>query len=410
MFSNTVATGSNATNAPINPANTRSFGNTTDPAIDKKFPLPDSIMTATVSQFLSRVDSVFLDRNGNFSVVSGKPGSNTLNTLSPEPPAGTLKIVDLFVPPYPNAPISKSAQFKEIINTKVANIRYLYDRFVNRTIERVKSAATSTTYSQPVGYTMADINKLEKRIADLEYYMGLSLLESDLKDRVIPSSNDPQLNRFKFGFFVDDFSDYLRLDTANPRFNAQIELDDLVPPKMSWIAYFDGGSINNGDYIEEILVSQINSSDPADAIEPACLPNTQIANTLALRTDFNASRVGNTVSSFVDNFQVELAGGAAEVTSNSTVGEIAFINSSATLFYYAYDKNIKVEIYQGSTLLASTANAVALSIQIRYLSDPKKHLLGSMTSMLHLALILRYLLTMQTIWVRLNLLTTPTLV
>ena len=265
------------------------------------------------------------------------------------------------MPPYPNVPIAKSAQFKEIINTKVANIRYLYDRFVDRTIERIKSAATSTTYSQPVGYTMADINKLEKRISDLEYYMGLSLLESDLKDRVIPSSNDPQLNRFKFGFFVDDFSDYLRLDTANPRFNAQIELDDLVPPKMSWIAYFDESSLNNGDYIEEILVSQINSSDPADAIEPACLPNTQIANTLALRTNFNIAQVGNTVSSFVDNFQVELAGGAAEVTSNSTVSEIAFVNSAATLFYYAYDKNIKVEVYQGSTLLASTANAVALS-------------------------------------------------
>ena len=354
---NTVATGSNATNAPLNPANTRSFGTTSDPANDKKFPLPDSIMTATVSQFLSRVDSIFLDRNADFSIVSGKPGSNTLNSIPPEPPNGALKIVDLFVPPYPNAPIKKSEQFKEIINTKVANIRYLYDRFVNRTIERVKSADTSTTYTQPVGYTMADINKLEKRISDLEYYMGLSLLESDLKDRVIPSSNDPQLNRFKFGFFVDDFSDYLRLDAANPRFNAQIEQDDLVPPLMSWVAYFDQSTINNGDYIEEILVNQINSSDPADAVEPSCLPNTQIANAIALRTNFNSQQVGNTVSSFVDNFSVQLAGGASEVTP----GEVTFVNSSATLFYYAYDKNVKVEIYQGSTLLASTANAVALS-------------------------------------------------
>jgi hypothetical protein len=357
----TATPAANAGSAPINPTETQSFGNTADPANDKKFPLPDSIMSASISHYLARIDSVFLSKSGNVVVVAGKPGSNTLNTYPGENPTKALKLTDIYVPPYPNTPIAKSAQFKEIINTKVANIRFLYNRFVDRTIERVKSYNTSTQFTQPRGYTMSDINKLEKRVSDLEYYVGLSLLESDLKDRNIPSSTNPNLNRHKFGFFVDDFADYDKLDTSNPRFNAQIELDDLIPPKMSWVAFFDESSVNNGEYIDFPLVEQLNSSDPADAIEPACLPNTQIANSFVYRSKFAATRVGNTVSSFTDTLSLTFAGGAQEITSNSTVSEIAFVNSAATVFYYAYDKNIKVEIYQGSTLLASTANAVALS-------------------------------------------------
>lgn len=354
---NTVSTGTNATSAPVNPPETISFGNTADPANDKKFPLPGSFMSATIEQYLARIDSVFLDRNGDFSVISGKPGANTFTTRPAEAPEGTLKLIDIFVPPYPNSPISKSLQFKEIINTKVANIRYLYERFAERTIERVKSAVTSTQYTQPKGYTMADINKLEKRIADLEYYVGLSLLESDLKDRVIPSSNDPSLNRFKFGFFVDDFSDYKHSDTANPRYNASIEQDDSVPNKMSWIAYFDSSTLPSGAYIEETLISQNNSSSPVDALDPACLPDTQIANTIAYRTRFNISEMGNTVSSFVDNYQLTFAAGASEVSP----GEVTYVNSTATVFFYNYDTYSKIEIYQGSTLVANSESAVALS-------------------------------------------------
>jgi len=353
---NTTATpAANATSAPVNPTETVSFGNTADPTNDKKFPLPDSIMTATVSQYLARIDSIFMDRDGTFTIATGRPGSNALNTAPPDVPNGVVKLTDLYIPPYPNCPIAKSNQFKEIINTKVANIRYPYNRFVERTIERVRSYNTSTQYTQPRGYTMEEIGKLDKRISDLEYYVGLSLLESDLKDRVIPSSTDPSLNRFKFGFVVDDFSNYDRLDTSNPRFNAQIELDDLVPPKLQWVSFFNAGPSN--EYIEEPLVEQTNSSDPSDAVDPQCLPDTQIANAYAYRTKFTSAEVGNTVSSYVDNQTLSFAGGASEISP----GVIEFVNSAATAYFYAYDKNVKIEIYQGSTLLASTANAVALS-------------------------------------------------
>jgi hypothetical protein len=357
----TATPNTTSTSAPVNPAETISFGNTADPANDKKFPLPDSIMSSTIEHFLARIDSVFLSRDGEFHVFSGRPGANSFSALPAESVEGELKLVDLYVPPYPNIPIAKSQQLKEILNIRTLNIRNLYDRYQNRTIERIKSAVTSSVYSQPRGYTMADIHALEKRITDLEYYVSLSLLESDLKDRIIPSSVDPSLNRFKFGFFVDDFSDYLHTDTTNPTYAALIEQDDAIPQKMGWVAYFDRTSIGGGDYVDFTLFDQVNSSSPADIIEPECLPNTQIANTYAYNLQNSTIEVGNTVSEFIDTYKITLAGGASVITSNSTVSEISYVNSAATLFYYNYDTYTKIEIYQGSTLLKTTTDGVALT-------------------------------------------------
>jgi hypothetical protein len=52
---------------------------------------------------------------------------------------------------------------------------------------------------------MSDINKLEKRIENLEFYTSLSLLENETLNMQITDADG--LNRFKSGFFVDDFSD-----------------------------------------------------------------------------------------------------------------------------------------------------------------------------------------------------------
>jgi hypothetical protein len=53
-------------------------------------------------------------------------------------------------------------------------------------------------------YRMEDIKKLEDRISNLEYYTSLTLLESDTSKLFIPDQFG--LNRFKSGFFVDNFS------------------------------------------------------------------------------------------------------------------------------------------------------------------------------------------------------------
>ena len=54
---------------------------------------------------------------------------------------------------------------------------------------------------------MADIGRLEKRLENVEYYTRLSLLESDTANLQIVDANG--LNRFKSGFFVDNFKNCL---------------------------------------------------------------------------------------------------------------------------------------------------------------------------------------------------------
>ena len=65
--------------------------------------------------------------------------------------------------------------------------------------------SASITLASYKRYQMSDINKLEKRIENLEFYTSLSLLENETLNMQITDADG--LNRFKSGFFVDDFSD-----------------------------------------------------------------------------------------------------------------------------------------------------------------------------------------------------------
>ena len=53
---------------------------------------------------------------------------------------------------------------------------------------------------------MSDIFNLENRIKNLEYYTTLSLTESNTSNLTVLDNNG--LNRFKSGFFVDNFTQY----------------------------------------------------------------------------------------------------------------------------------------------------------------------------------------------------------
>jgi hypothetical protein len=118
---------------------------------------------------------------------------------------------------------------------------------------------------------MSDIGGLEKRINQLEYYVSLNLLETKVKDLVIPSSVNPAINRFKNGFFVDNFDDYTVVDTTSKEFNATIEqsMGELYPRTKQYNLnlMFDRNDAttnaaiyaNNSlmlPYTEEILIKQ----------------------------------------------------------------------------------------------------------------------------------------------------------
>ena len=60
---------------------------------------------------------------------------------------------------------------------------------------------------------MKDIKKLEDRLRNLEYYTALSLLELNTANIFVPDSDG--INRYKSGFFVDNFSTFGSQDTTN---------------------------------------------------------------------------------------------------------------------------------------------------------------------------------------------------
>jgi hypothetical protein len=69
-------------------------------------------------------------------------------------------------------------------------------------------------------YTMADIGKIDNRLQNVEYYVSLNELEKKTVNMQITDSNG--LNRYKNGFFADNFSSYITSDIGNPDYAATI--------------------------------------------------------------------------------------------------------------------------------------------------------------------------------------------
>lgn len=145
----------------------------------------DETLQLTYSYYLPRVDRIFLTTNGSFQIQTGVPSDEP---MPPEGVSGALDIGTLLVPAY------------------------TYEA------SQVKSALKS--YKR---YRMVDINRLDNRVKNLEYYTALSLLESDTKNMSIKDANG--LDRFKCGFLVDNFKNGLAQSKTDPDFNASIDKD-----------------------------------------------------------------------------------------------------------------------------------------------------------------------------------------
>ena len=115
--------------------------------------------------YLPRIDKLYLDTKEQFIVEKGTP------SRYPKPPKknnSLLEIAQITLPAYLYNP--QDAIFKLIDNRR---------------------------------YTMKDIGGIDRRVKNLEDVTSLSLLELDTKTLQIQDSQGN--NRFKTGFFVDDF-------------------------------------------------------------------------------------------------------------------------------------------------------------------------------------------------------------
>ena len=128
----------------------------------------DESIVIDYSFFLPRIDRIFLSKTGNFQIKFGEPSEDP---KKPVPVDDAIEIASVGLPPY-------------LYNPKDATLRFLDHR----------------------RYTMSDIKKLDTRIKNLEYYTTLSLLETNTANLFVPDNDG--LNRFKSGFFVDNFTSF----------------------------------------------------------------------------------------------------------------------------------------------------------------------------------------------------------
>lgn len=363
---NTSTPGSNSTNCPVNPANTKTFSTT-----EKLFPMPGSTFATNLNFFVPRVDAVFVSSNGLIYDQQGLNSSNTGNlTLIPTPP-GNMKVADVYVPPYPNLPNTVSTALSQLINTRVLNTKYSSAR------ANVHGISYLSSISQDAAkvYTNQDIAELDTRLTNVEYYVSLNTLETSVQSLVIPSSSDPSVNRYQFGFFADDFKTPTLSDISYPGYSAQIENGDLVPAKLEWEVYVGDAFAGAQPYTQAPIVTQLNATIGTLA-DPTTTPQCAVAlaNTVAYQLVYrNASDGSNRLAlqdGSVDVVTVTLADSqhmSAEAVAaanavgldSSTSGNLG--SGQVTLFFYAYDNPVEFQILQGNTVVVDSSSAVALN-------------------------------------------------
>ena len=124
------------------------------------------------SYYQGRIDRLFLNKDGKFQMKFGTPSDDPQR---PNPVDNAIEIAEIRYPPY-------------LHNVQQASIHYLKHK----------------------RFQMKDIKKLEDRVRNLEYYTSLSMLESNTANMFVPDSEG--LNRFKSGFFVDNFTSFKSQD------------------------------------------------------------------------------------------------------------------------------------------------------------------------------------------------------
>ena len=356
-----VAAGANAASI-INPTEPSSSARFT--ASEKFFPSPDSDLTASIEYYQGRSDRVVVDSNGEFVVRAGKNGF--IGEI-PVEPQNSITLQILNIPAYPSLPQSLSSDMAKIIDTKVANESY-GRRVKNYTVTSLIST-TDRARIQVKGYKMSDIASLEKRIKDLEYYVSFTLAEALAKARFIPSSLDSLNDRFRFGFFVDPFTDYNYADIGNPEFYATIKEDQLGPQLTELNLEFKPEDNTTGivtlPFNEFTLVAQNDATDGAveGPIEVTVVTQTT---SIALQSQRSTS-ASNNGSVFEEFFY----------TFSTLAGPVEF-------YINGRDNNMALEVFQsltaGGDYVTTYTSAAALPLTnadiaakgLRVLNDGRK--------------------------------------
>jgi hypothetical protein len=190
----------------------------------------DESLIVSYSFFLGRIDSIYFTKTGSFQVKYGDPSQNPQKPISVD---DAIEIATINLPPY-------------LYSTSDASIQFLEHK----------------------RYRMVDINQLENRIKNLEYYTSLSLLETDTSNLFVSDSNG--LNRFKSGFFVDNFTSLAtQEDSVEIKSSIDPNNKELRPRHYTNSVDLIIGPVENVDPTEDLefsIAEGINIRKSADII------------------------------------------------------------------------------------------------------------------------------------------------
>ena len=156
---------------------------------------PNESSLVGYSYYLPRIDKVVFSAKGDISIVKG---TSSEDPKEPKISSEMMEIGTIELPAY-------------LYNTSDAVLTLVDNR----------------------RYTMRDIGKIEDRVENLETLTSLSLLELDTRTLQVRDADG--LDRFKSGFFVDDFADSERMEedseagTQNNELKSPIDYFSLKP-------------------------------------------------------------------------------------------------------------------------------------------------------------------------------------
>ena len=145
--------------------------------------VPDENLIVSYDYYQPRRDKLFVNKVGEFEYIQGVPSDDP---KEPQSIGDAIEVASISLPAF------------------VRNVKQIK---INRTKHK--------------RFTMSDIGRLEKRLEQVEYYTSLSLLEQDTSNLQITDANG--LNRFKSGFFVDNFKKHASHQIGHPDFSASID-------------------------------------------------------------------------------------------------------------------------------------------------------------------------------------------
>lgn len=212
---NTATDATTVGTASVNPAGTNNFVNDSN---GLRIPLPYGDAYCDFSYYLARRDVISINKSGEFSIIEG---ISAIHPVTPRIDESVMGVASMYIPPYP----SMASTYARILDKGYPSVSA--NRITNRR------------------YTMRDIGVLNQRIQNLEYYNIVNLLEKSVMDMLV--LDEDGLERFKNGYFIDDFVDHSLGATYNVDYNIAVDKNETVIRPI-----FDFDSFNFGTYVSNL--------------------------------------------------------------------------------------------------------------------------------------------------------------